>query len=59
MAGGQFGDDTGGGGADVVDVQFGLGQTGDEGVQWSVVVKGSSPGGASAGGWSAAGAVIG
>ena len=33
MAGGQLGDDAGGGGADVVDVQFGLGQTGDEGVR--------------------------
>jgi hypothetical protein len=33
VAGGQFGDDTGGGGADVVHVEFGLGQPGDEVVQ--------------------------
>ncbi|GGR15214.1 hypothetical protein GCM10010251_34140 [Streptomyces aurantiogriseus] len=40
MTGGQFGDDPGGGGADVVDVEFGLGQAGDEGVQVVVGQRG-------------------
>ena len=54
MAGGEFRDDTGGGGADVVHMQFGLGQSGDEGVQVArdagvdeTVGQGSSPGTAS------------
>jgi hypothetical protein len=33
VPGGQFGDDAGGGGADVVHVQFGLGQSCDEGMR--------------------------
>jgi hypothetical protein len=50
VAGGQRGDDARGGGTDVVHVQFGLGQSGDEGVQiagviacGAVVGQGSSP----------------
>jgi len=50
VTGGEFRDDAGGGGADVVDVQFGLGQSGDEGVQIArdagvdeMVGQGSSP----------------
>jgi hypothetical protein len=50
VPGGEFRDDAGGGGADVVDVQFGLRQPGDEGVQVArsvgvdeMVGQGSSP----------------
>ncbi|MGX1272664.1 hypothetical protein RKD18_005858 [Streptomyces phaeoluteigriseus] len=43
VAGGEFGDDTRGGRSDVVDVQFGLGQAGDEGVQGQGVLPGTAP----------------